>query len=155
MKRQLLIEIICGLLILLFAYTAISKLANFDSFRATLRLMPMAGSMNEVVTWAIPITELIITALLFIQRSRLTGLYGSLLLLLSFTGYMGYLLLSAPKNLPCSCGGVLRQMIFRDHILFNVGFIILTMTGIILYTYSKNIVATSRKQAENLGKSKH
>lgn len=144
MKRQLYIGVICGLLILLFTYTALSKLTDFNSFKETLRLSPLIGNQNDFLAWILPVAELIIASLLFIPRFRLTGMLSSLLLLLLLTLYLGCLLLFWPGDLPCSCGGVISRMTWKQHVLFNFVFITLNTIGIFLHTRSKNIVATNR-----------
>jgi hypothetical protein len=40
-------------------------------------------------------------------------------------------MLIVKNDLPCSCGGVIQQMTWQQHILFNVVFIILSRIGII------------------------
>ncbi len=102
-------DIICGLLILLFAYAAISKLTDRQHFQAVLAQMLLIKSVAGFISFALPVTELIVCALLFVPGTRLFGLYASFGLLTSFTIYIGYMILFAPK-LPCNCGGVLEQM---------------------------------------------
>lgn len=155
MKRQLLIEIICGLLILLFAYTAISKLMHFDLFRHNIILSPLIGRFYKVITWGVPVTELVVVVMLLIPRYRMTGLVGSLFLLVLFTMYMGYLLLFRPGNLPCSCGGVLRQLNYSSHLLFNIGFIVLNITGILMCIHSKILSRQTGSKLKTWAKSKH
>lgn len=126
------IEIISALFILLFVYTALSKFVEFGSFKGVLKKSPLIGDMSVLATWAIPTTELLIAALLFIPRTRLAGLYGSLGLMTMFTLYLGYMLAFTPK-LPCSCGGVISQMTWTQHLIFNIFFTLLALTSIWLY----------------------
>jgi hypothetical protein len=121
--------IIASLFILLFIYTAISKLAGETTFRLALHKSPVIGPYARLVAWALPITEIMIAALLFFPSTRLYGLYASLIIMMIFTAYIGAMIFFDP-NLPCSCGGVLRQMSWRQHLVFNSVFTLLAAAGI-------------------------
>lgn len=152
MKNRI-VDMICELLILLFAYAAISKLNDRQHFELVLGEMLLMKHVAGFLSFALPVTELIVCALLFLGRTRLFGLYVSVSLLISFTIYIGSMILFASK-LPCSCGGVLEQMSWRQHLVFNAVFIMLSATAIKLYQSNKNIVATHRLPVQQLqGKS--
>ncbi|MBO9684361.1 MAG: hypothetical protein J7502_17130 [Flavisolibacter sp.] len=115
------IRFIAAIFIFLFTYTALSKLFDFTSFKNVLHQSPLIGKMSLIVAWALPLIELATSVLLFFQRSRLVGLYVSLALMIVFTVYLMYMILFTP-NLPCSCGGVLKQMTWQQHVWFNLFF---------------------------------
>ena len=131
MKRNFIIEIIGSLLILLFMYTALSKLFDYASFRAVLYKSPLIGSRASVIAIALPVAEILVALLLFIPRTRQWGFYSSAALMAVFTFYLGYMILFTPK-LPCSCGGVLKQMSWNQHLVFNIFFLLLALTGVVL-----------------------
>jgi len=131
MKRNLIIEIISSLLILLFVYTALSKLLDYAAFKNVLSKSPLIGGKAAIVALALPITEGLIAVLLFFPRWRLRGLYGSFAAMTIFTLYLAYMIIFTPK-LPCSCGGVLKQMNWNQHLLFNIFFLLASLTGIVL-----------------------
>ena len=131
MKRNLIIEIISSLLILLFVYTAISKLLDYTAFKNVLHVSPLIASKAGIVALALPITEGLVSILLFLPRTRLWGFYGSLALMSVFTLYLAYMINFTPK-LPCSCGGVLKQMTWNQHLLFNIFFLIISAIGFML-----------------------
>jgi len=131
MKRNLIIEIISSLLILLFVYTAVSKLIDYTSFERVLSKSPLIASKAGIVALALPITEALVSVLLFIPRTRLWGFYGSVTLMSVFTLYLGYMINFTPK-LPCSCGGVLKQLNWNQHLIFNILFLALSVTGLVL-----------------------
>ena len=79
-------------------------------------------------------TELLVAAGLFIPVTRKAALLGALILMGLFTIYIGYMILFTP-HLPCSCGGVLKQMSWRQHFVFNIVFTLLAGAG---YTLEKN-----------------
>jgi hypothetical protein len=129
LSKRKIIELLSGLLIALFLYTAISKLLDFVQFKAVLSTSPLIETKALFVAWALPITEIVISALLFFQKTRKMGLYFSAVILSIFTLYLGYILLFSPE-LPCSCGGVIQKMGWRMHIPFNMFFILVAIAGI-------------------------
>lgn len=146
-------DIICGLLILLFTYAAITKLTDQQHFQAVLAQMLLLKYIAGFTSFALPVTELGVCALLFMPDTRLLGLYASFALLIAFTVYIGYMILFAPY-LPCSCGGFLQKLNWTQHLVFNFIFISLSAIAIKLYQSNKNIVATNQPSVQRLqGKS--
>lgn len=131
MKKPLVRDIICGLLIFLFVYTALSKLNGLSQFRAVLLQSPLLSNRSQFFSLAIPVTEFFVAFLLFLPRTRLWGFYGAFALMLLFTLYITYMLNFTP-HLPCSCGGVLKQLTWKQHLIFNIVFTLLSLTGIVL-----------------------
>jgi hypothetical protein len=74
---------------------------------------------------------LIIAALLVVPAFRLAGLYAFFSLMSLFTIYIAVMLLSG-SDIPCSCGGVLEEMSWGTHIVFNCVFVALSAWGIYL-----------------------
>ena len=132
MKKGLVIEIISAMLILLFAYTAFSKMLNYQRSLIMFKLLPFMKPYAEFLAWAVPLSEMVAVLLLFFQRTRLEGLFTSLFLLIIFTAYLTYTLLF-PQSLPCNCGGVLNILTWKQHIVFNGCFILLCSIAIIHY----------------------
>lgn len=122
-------DIICGLLILLFAYTAFNKLLDIHRFETVLSMAPLIGKYSPLFAILIPSLELTIVLLVLLPRTQRIGLISAFTLLILFTAYLIYMVLSYP-NLPCSCGGVIQQLSWKQHIVFNIFFILLGMVGI-------------------------
>lgn len=129
MRHKCLIEILSSLFILLFVYTAVNKLMEFSSFKTVLTQSPLIGSFAAVIAWFLPLVELGIASLLFFGSTRKAGFYAAASLLILFTGYICYMLLFS-NQLPCSCGGVLKFLNWRAHLLFNVIWILVAMVGL-------------------------
>jgi uncharacterized membrane protein (DUF485 family) len=123
-------DIICGLLILLFAYTAFSKLIEFGKFRVVLKGAPLIGNYAMFLGALIPAAELMVVLLLIMPPTKKTGLTAATGLLTMFTVYLVFMVLTDP-HLPCSCGGgVIQRLSWKQHIAFNAFFIGLGITGI-------------------------
>jgi hypothetical protein len=128
-NREIIMDIAVYLFILLFMYTAASKLLTIKSFASTLAKSPLIGSLNLVVAWSIPIIEIIISIVLIFPSVRKTGMRAALILMTVFTLYLIYMVFSG-SELPCHCGGVISAMSWQQHIWFNLSFIALAATGL-------------------------
>ncbi|MER3374031.1 MAG: hypothetical protein RIM83_05280 [Allomuricauda sp.] len=124
------VAIIAILYMLLFVYTASSKLMHLGVFRLRLERMPYIAPYAQWISWGLPFLELVIAGLLLFHGYRLIGLYASLILMFVFTGYI-IAVLQFSDSIPCSCGGVISALGWKDHILLNSTFMLLALFGII------------------------
>lgn len=137
MKKKIFPEVIACLLAALYAYTAYIKLTDHFTFKIELALSPVMHPIANFAAWAIPLTEAAVVILLIGKNSRLWGLYASAAMLTIFTLYLlGIVLFSA--DLPCSCGGFISNLSFGEHIVFNLFFLALSVTGIVLIKRKAN-----------------
>ena len=124
------VVLLCSsLLILLFTYTAISKLTDYANFVRFIDESSPIHKGADTIGWLLPVTELVVVLLLFFERARRAGLHASLLLLVLFTFYLLYMLLFV-ADLPCSCGGVLNKMSWQQHVWFNLFFILINLIAL-------------------------
>ncbi|MGH2666917.1 MauE/DoxX family redox-associated membrane protein [Flavobacterium sp.] len=129
--KSILIEVICLLYILLFVYAAISKLLDFENFRVQLGQSPLLSAFAGLIAWIVPVLELFIALLILLKRWRGIGLFSAFSLMVMFTTYI-YIILNYSSFVPCSCGGILEKLGWREHLFFNAAFIILAAAGILL-----------------------
>ena len=129
MKKNTIVEIISALLVFLFVYAAFSKLFDFDRFKYQISQSPFITHISRMVVWTIPIGELLISVALVVRRTRIAGMYAAFFLMLLFTGYI-FIMLRYSPYLPCSCGGVLSGMSWKQHFVFNLVFTGLSLSGI-------------------------
>lgn len=131
MKRY--INILAALLILLWVYTAGSKLVELDLFRRQVLTNPIfAPWMRQWVLFLVPGSELFAALLLLFPRTRKAGFMLSLILMIAFTVYIGLILAGVFERLPCSCGGVLKWMRWNSHFIFNLFFTAVAGAGLML-----------------------
>jgi putative oxidoreductase len=128
MKKNTLVEIISALLIILFVYTGVSKFLNYDNFVMTLDEVFHLDWLTRPIAIIVPILEILISFALLTSRHRQFGLYTSFVLLLTFTLYVGFILNFA-GHVPCSCGGIIRQLSWKQHLIFNTLFTIISFLG--------------------------
>ena len=122
---------ICLLYVILFVYAAVSKLLDFENFRVQLGQSPLLSAFAGSIAWIVPILELLIAVLIVFKKCRLIGLFAAFSLMVMFTTYI-YIILNYSSFVPCSCGGILEKMGWREHIFFNIVFMILAAAGILI-----------------------
>jgi uncharacterized membrane protein YphA (DoxX/SURF4 family) len=143
--RFLVTEIISFLFILLFIYAALTKLLDYENFKVQLSNSPILTKISGFIAVFIPLAEILTAVFLARTRFRMTALYGALALMTIFTAYI-IAILQFSYTIPCSCGGVLSNMTWENHLVFNTGFLLLAAAGIMAYPGGA---------AENLQKSRH
>lgn len=131
MKRSTIVEIIAILFIILFLYTGISKLMEYDVAKEQIGLTPMLAPVSSTLVIILPIAEIITAIILFMPNTRRYGLWAALALMAAFTGYVIYIL-NNNDQLPCTCGGVLEQLSWPQHLVFNITFTALSIIAVFL-----------------------
>lgn len=126
MKERFLIFGVSALIIL-WVYTACSKLLEFYTFKYQLHMQHIPRGIENILIIALPATELLSAYLLAKKTTQYKGLWLSVSLLLLFTIYIGLILLGVFTKAPCSCGGVLSFLTWKTHLLFNIIFLSLNI----------------------------
>jgi len=127
--KLIVIDISTALFILLFIYTAANKIWKFSNFDWVLSTLPGIGSYHTLIAYSVPVAELITSVLLIFNPTKRIGLFLSMLLMLFFSSYLLFIL-QYSKELPCNCGGVLSQLSWKQHIIFNLCFLLLALISL-------------------------
>jgi len=130
-RRQILLEIIVSLYVLLFLYASLSKFLDFRTFVKEMDNQPLPNSWTPFLVWFIPCSEIALSLALIFERTRLTGLYGSLVLMGLFSSYTLIVLLHGFSYIPCTCGGIIKRLTWRQHLVLNLLFVGLAIAGIV------------------------
>lgn len=128
-RKKVLVEIIALWFVILFLYTGIAKLVEFAVFKAQLEESPVLEPVAPVIAWALPTVEFIICILLFFPSFRLKGLWATLVIMATFTIYVLIMLLTSPE-LPCSCGGIIEELSWPGHLVFNGACVLLSLIAL-------------------------
>lgn len=123
--------IISYLFILLFVYAAVSKLLEFQNFQVQVAQSPLLTAYAGFISVAVIFSEIAIAILLSIPKTRVIGLLSSFALMLLFTIYI-FIILNFSPFVPCSCGGILEDLGWIDHLYFNIAFILLSIIALYL-----------------------
>ena len=132
LKRQVVIECISALLILLFLYASVSKFLDFKRFIDEMNNQPLPNSWTPLLVWGIPFLEIAISATLLFEYTRLLAFYASLVLMILFTIYAIMILAHFFPYVPCSCGGMIRKLTWPQHLMLNLFYVALSVLGLIL-----------------------
>lgn len=116
--------------IFLFCYAAANKLLEFDTFRVQLGQSPLLAPYAHWVAIAVPFTEIAISLLLASPRLRHIGFLFSFGLMVMFTAYI-IIILNYSAFVPCSCGGILSEMGWTEHLAFNSAFVLLALAAVL------------------------
>lgn len=141
--KKLFLDAISFLLVLLFVYAATSKLYDFKGFVSDMNNQPFPNSWTPFLTWTIPVVEIAIAACLLFQSTTIAGLYASLVIMIAFSTYTLLVLLQVFPYVPCSCGGIIKNLSWPQHFIFNVFFVFIAAAGIVIeknkLIYFKNL----------------
>jgi putative oxidoreductase len=149
LKRQVVLECIAALLLLLFLYASVSKFLDFKRFIDEMNNQPLPNSWTPFLVWGIPFLEIAISAALLFEYTRLLALYASLVLMTLFTIYAIMILVHFFPYVPCSCGGVIRKLTWPQHLALNLFYVALSVVGLVLQRSQnlKSIFITQNKNS--------
>jgi hypothetical protein len=121
-----------GLMIILWAYTAFSKIFNFHKFKQAMVTQVFPRWMGKILMYVLPIIEFAIVALLLFPQTRLIGMYSSLFLMILFTLYVGGAVFHIYDRHPCACGGLFARLGWSKHFKVNIVLTLVALVGVIL-----------------------
>ena len=127
--KYIIVASISYLTALLFIYAATSKVMDFENFQVQLGQSPMLSAFAKYISYGVIVSEISIAFLLISAKYRRVGLILSYGLMVMFTSYI-YIILNYSTFIPCSCGGLLEDLSWNQHIIFNFFFILLTGIGL-------------------------
>jgi putative oxidoreductase len=139
MKRsQWLFEIITYLLILLFLYTALTKVLDWHHYVRKMNNQVFPKMITPTITFLIPLVEFIAVGLLVSSKTRIKGLWLAFVLMASFTVYVALVTLKVFPRVPCSCAGVFEVMSWIEHLIFNLIFTAMAFYAILIKNKEKS-----------------
>lgn len=120
------------LMAFIFLYATVSKVFELNKFYYQLAKSPLIPyGYNEYVGNIVLLIELIIVYLVFKNKIQYSLLI-SFALMFFFSLYIGYLLYFS-YFIPCSCGGILGDLSWDNHLIFNIATTILSGSAYLLY----------------------
>lgn len=143
-SKQITVDIICILFIVLWVYACLSKWTN-PEFTNQLNKSPYLEGLFGFVSVVLPLGELIIAALLLFPATQLLGLYLSLFTIVLFTGYI-YAMVNLSYYKPYS---ILSELDWNTHIILNLAFCLFAVTGILLWKKPESKIKFQRGILKN------
>lgn len=132
MKRSIVLEIICFLLIALMLYAAVSRWLDFHNFIDEINNQPLPNSITPLIVYGIPALQVITAAALAFEKTRMTGLWISLSIMLLYVVYNTLILINFYGRTPCTCGGIIKHLTWGQHLIFSLFFAGVSLIGILL-----------------------
>ena len=136
-KAELFAQISVNALIVLWIYTAGSKLMAFGAFERQLALQPFGPVINSILVYVLPAVEIFTALLLTVKRMQTIGLVVSAVLLTIFTLYVILVVVGYFTKMPCSCGGVLEFLSWKAHLVFNILFLTINLCALYQNKFKK------------------
>jgi len=133
---------LASLLILLWSYTALDKIISHQQFIQALQRQFFHESFITPLSILIPVAELLITIMLLNNKWRKVGFISSSILLSIFTIYVALAAFGMLEKMPCACGGIISSLSWGGHLLINITFLGLALTGSYLYKNEKGGAVT-------------
>ncbi|RLJ72634.1 MauE/DoxX family redox-associated membrane protein [Pedobacter alluvionis] len=133
------LQVISAAFILLWIYTAGSKLSSFENYRLEMQHQVFSPMVSEILIYIIPAVEILAALLLLFQKTNKTGMIFSALLMTAFTIYIVLIISDYFPKVPCTCGGVIRVLGWKAHLVFNL--IFLSAAILALYNTPKREVS--------------
>ncbi|WP_409514621.1 MauE/DoxX family redox-associated membrane protein [Chryseobacterium sp.] len=134
--KNLIAEIVIFLLLLMWAYTFVSKVLDFDTFRRQINGAYLLSSLGSPLPYILQVLHLSLVILLIKKSWRKVGLITSLSVLLLYTVYLIYILKFAP-SIPCSCISLYSALNWNDQLLINLALLVLNIIGLIMFSFKR------------------
>jgi hypothetical protein len=122
------------LLILLWSSTGLSKILEFAEFKQQV-ITILGENMAKPVSIAIPSLELTAAMTIPFGKTRTFGLYLSLILMATFTAYVILVITGYFGPAPCTCGGVITALSWKQHLIVNIILLLIVLYS--LFTLKK------------------
>lgn len=135
----IILEIIKFLLVILFIYAGFSKLLESEIFKVQLAKSPLLPTFSiAAIAYGLPVFEVVLAISFFFSRFEAITLLLAFFTMLFFTLYLIALnVFFSGEDIPCSCGGILGKLPYSTHIVFNIIFTLLSLTGFIISKKNK------------------
>lgn len=118
------------ILLSLWIPVSIDKFINFKVFQYGLIRQPFNDIFAHFLAYILPGLEALTVLLLLIESLRKYGMILSFILMTVFTAYIGAALAGAWEELPCGCGSVINSLTWKQHLYFNIFFLLMSGYGV-------------------------
>jgi len=118
--RMALQEMGCLFLSLVFLYTGIAKIYDWQGTKMAFHNQVFPVWMAEALVISLPPVEILAGLMLLVPKTRKMGLAASVVMMAVFTGYVGLVLTGIFGRIPCSCGGMISTLGWEEHLILNL-----------------------------------
>lgn len=134
------------LLVLLFVYAGSSKLLAHELFLNQLSQIAFIKKIASPFSVFLPVLEIGTGLLIAFNNTQLLGFWIASLLMTAFTIYIAGMLI-LKSSLPCTCGGVITSMTWKQHLILNSLFMLLSWSAVYsFYKKSNENISTNKRK---------
>ncbi|QKJ28406.1 hypothetical protein HQ865_01065 [Mucilaginibacter mali] len=147
MKKEIIADILVTLIFMMFLYAAFSKYFDFSGFKRAMGNQPFPVWLSQLLVIVLPPAEVITATLLLFEKTRKSGLIATIILMITFTFYIIAILLHLYPAEPCTCGGIIRLLTWKQHLLFNLFFIAIAVISLKITPGKRQEIARSARSS--------
>lgn len=136
--RKLLIQLAVFVLVIIWTYSGLEKLLDWNRSWNAFHNQTFPSDLADILSYVVPISELVLALLLVLGNTRWWGLMGSLLLLTVFATYVGLVWWGAFPRVPCNCAGFMESMGWGAHLVMNL-FLLSMAVAVLGIGYGKQV----------------
>ncbi|GGH25273.1 hypothetical protein FAZ19_15765 [Sphingobacterium alkalisoli] len=129
--RKVLSEIFIYLIALLWLYASVYKFLQVENSINQLVDSPLIAPYAVLLGYALPVIEFVLFVLLLLPGTRRIALFGSAVLLTIFIVYIIIILNFYKADTPCICGGIISKLSWKNHVYFNLAFLMMSIYSVI------------------------
>lgn len=129
------------LLILLWSSTGLSKILEHTEFTKQISII-LGEDLSKPVSIAIPSLELLAAITIPFLNTRIFGLYLSLILMTAFTAYVILVLTGYFGPAPCTCGGIITALSWKQHLIVNLILLLIVVYSLFILQKRKEAAVT-------------
>lgn len=123
---------VIALLILLWIYSGVSKLIESEETQLQILNQVFPKALSRAILWSISIIEILAAFLLSFRTSRQAGIIISVALMGVFNLYIVAVVQGLFRYTPCSCGGIIANLSWSQHLIFNACFLVLALYALVI-----------------------
>lgn len=127
------------ILIFVWIYTGLDKLLRWEASWKAFHNQTFPADLAAMLSYAVPISEILIALLLLFSVSRWWGFLSSILLLTIFNTYVGLIWVGAFPRIPCNCAGIIESLDWAAHFWLNNLLILISILGLWLNQKNRNL----------------
>ncbi|WP_400263294.1 MauE/DoxX family redox-associated membrane protein [Sphingobacterium sp. SG20118] len=133
-------------LIIFWLYVGFEKAWSWKNFQLSLHQQPIPTWSVDILYWLLPLAEIVTGILLAIWISKLKrlGYWGSILLLTTFTIFIGLGVVGVYEKRPCTCASIFNDMSWEWHLVVNILLLAISILGLNLIRPNLNNPTTHK-----------
>jgi putative oxidoreductase len=136
--KELALFIVILLIVMMWLHASSSKYFDFAGFKRDMHKQPFPTWFSDILIIILPPIEITTAVIVAWQKTRRIGLVVTEVLMSAFTLYIIAIMFNFFPRVPCSCGGIIKSFTWEGHLIFNLFFVAIGITGLLLNKAPEN-----------------